>query len=600
MAANNLPDTLRARLAAPQWTPADVMACADQLQHLAQEAQSAGTSVQRVAVVGDLTSDLLARAVACAIAQEGVLPLLYAAPYGVMQQECLDPDSALHAFRPDVVVLIPDWRNTWPALPVDTPVDRVDADTQAQVRRFEALWDALEARRCIIIQHTLVPPSQQLRGIAERRSPASMASRVDALNTALFEAGAGRVCWLQADQLAAQVGRVTWSPARYYYAGKLGFDPRFLADYLPWFRGAWRAATGRAKKLLVLDLDDTLWGGTIGDDGPEGIALGLDHGARGEAFAAWQQYIAQLGQRGVVLAVCSKNDLALAVSGLSHAVSALSRSDFSAFVCSWSDKATGLRQIATELNLSLDTMVFVDDNPAERSLIEQILPEVALVDLGTDPAQFIERLESGHWFDLQSYTVADLRRTATYTARCEALATQSTAADLSTYLEGLEMVGRLAVAQAADLPRLTQLELKTNQFNLTTRRYAQPQLAATLARPDQQLLVFQLKDRFGDHGQVSSMLLVREGDVLRIDSWLMSCRVFSRSAEQFMLVGLIALAKDQGATTLSGEYLPSSRNGVVADLYPRLGFIPACTKGRYWRRNLAAPISDLTSHIRAG
>ena len=600
MAANKLPEALRARLAAPQRTPADVMACADALQRLAQEAQGTDTPVQRVAVVGDLTSDLLARAVACAIAQEDELPLLYAAPYGVMQQVCLDPGSALHAFRPDLVVLVPDWRQALAALPVDTPVEQIDADIHAQVCRFEALWDALEVRRYTIIQHTLVPPPQQSRGTAERRSPASMTRRVDALNTALIEAGTARVYWLQADQLATRVGLAAWSPPQFYFAAKVGFDPRFMVDYLPWFRGAWRAATGRAKKLLVLDLDDTLWGGTIGDDSIDGIALGPDHGARGEAFAAWQQYIAQLSQRGVVLAVCSKNDPALAASGLGHAASALGRDDFAAFVCQWNDKATGLRQIAAELNLGLDAMVFVDDNPAERSLVQQFLPEVTLVDPGADPAQFIDRLEAGHWFDLQDYTSADLRRTATYTARRQAQAAQSTIADLSNYLKGLEMVGRLAAAQATDLHRLAQLELKTNQFNLTTRRYTQHQLTATLAHPDQQLLVFQLKDRFGDHGQVSSVLLVRECDVLRIDSWLLSCRVFSRSAEQFMLAALVALAKGQGAAALIGEYLPSPRNSVVADLYQRLGFVPTCTQGRYWRLDLATPISDLSSYIRAG
>ncbi|MBX3657856.1 MAG: HAD-IIIC family phosphatase [Ramlibacter sp.] len=599
MAASELPGALRARLSQPPWTPADLFACAEALQRFAQEAAGSGAGVVRVAVAGDFTCDLLARAIACAMAQEGDVPLLHVAPFGVMQQECLNPASALHAFGPDLVVLAPDWRETVQPLPPDTPAAAVDADIQQQVSRFEHLWAALEARGCTLIQHTLVPPPLQWQGIAERRSAAGLCSRIDALNRALLEAGAGRVCWLEADRLAAQVGLAAWSPARFHYAGKIGFDPRFLPDYLPWFRGAWRAATGRAKKLLVLDLDDTLWGGTIGDDGLEGIALGPDHGARGEAFAAWQHYIAQLGQRGVMLAVCSKNAPELAASGFDHRFSVLRRDDLAAFVCSWDDKATGLRQIAAELNLGLDAMVFVDDNPAERALVQRLLPEVTVVDLGTDPARFIDRLEAGHWFDSQGHTAADLQRTAAYAARREARAAQSTAGDLASYLADLDMVGQLALAQTTDLPRLAQMELKTNQFNLTTRRYSQVQLAGALGQAGRQLLTFQLKDRFGDHGLVASLVVVREGDALTIDSWLMSCRVFARSAEQFILGGLAALAREQGATVLRGEYLPTPRNGVVADLYPRLGFAPACTQGRFWQRELAAPLDDLASPIRS-
>ena len=591
---------VRDRLSAASLSAADVMACGDALALLAQQAAASGERVHRVALAGDVTTQLLERAIACAVALEGELPLMYAAPFGCAQQECLDPGSRLHAFEPDVVVLVPDSRHVMSLLPVDASQGEVLEAQQAQVRTFEAMWSALEARGCKLIQHLLVPPPLHWRGLADRKAATSAARRVQALNDALLEAGAARVTWLEADRLAADSGLVAWSSARFYHAGKLAFDPRFLPHYIPWVRGAWRSATGRAKKVLVVDLDDTLWGGTIGDDGLEGIVLGADHGASGEAFAAWQQYLSGLAQRGVVLAACSKNTPEVGATGFDHPASALRRSDFSAFVCNWHDKASGLRRIADELGVGLDAMVFVDENPAERALVRQLAPQVTVVEIDADPARFIERLEAGHWFDLQDYTDADFNRTGAYAARAQAEAGRVDAVDLDSYLASLEMSGRVLLAQAAHLPRLAQLEARTNQFNLTTRRHSQAQLAALLERDDALLLACFLKDRFGDHGLVSSLAAVREGELLRIDSWLMSCRVFSRTAEQFMLAHLCLLARERGLAALSGEYRATPRNAVVADLYLRLGFTAASSDGTLWRRELDAPLDDLACAIAHG
>lgn len=588
---------LRERLSASRPTPADLAACAVSLAQLALQPPPGASPARRIAVAGDSSVQLLAQAIICALALEGEQALVHAVPYGEATEQCLDPHSALHAFHPDTVVLVPDWRQAAPPLPVDAGAGPAADAVRTQVLHHQRLWDALQARGCRIIQHLLVPPAQQPGGVTQRRDASSVARRVEALNMALLEAGTGRVTWLEADRLAAQVGLNAWSSARFWHAGRIGFDPRFLSDYLPWFRGAWRAATGRTKKLLVLDLDDTLWGGTIGDDGLDGIVLGPGHGGAGEAFVAWQQHLAQLAARGVVLAVCSKNDTAIAASGLAHACAVLRRDDFAAFVCNWDDKAGNLRRIAADLNLGLEAMVFVDDNPAERARVRQALPEVSVVDIGTDPAQFIDRLEAGHWFDLQTTTAEDIGRAQAYAARNQARHAQDQAADLASYLAGLRMTGRVVPAVQADLPRLAQLELKTNQFNLTGRRFSQPQLAQALDDPQRVVLALHLADRFADHGLVSSLVAVHEGEVLRIDSWLLSCRVFGRTAETFMMAALARTAQAMGATVIEGEYLATARNGVVADLYPRLGFAPASSNGCRWRRELALPLDDLASSI---
>jgi FkbH-like protein len=413
----------------------------------------------------------------------------------------------------------------------------------------------------------------------------------------LLEAGAGLVTWVDMAALAQEIGTRRFAPAKLHYAARLDHDQKFLPDYLPLFRAAWRSANARAKKVLVLDLDNTLWGGVIGDDGVEGIVIGTGSPA-GEAFADWQHYVKGLGERGVILAICSKNDAAIAEAGFGHAGSVLRRSDFAAFECSWDDKAGGLRRIAAALNVGLDSFVFCDDNPAECALVRQECPEVAVVCLGSEPAAFIDLFDAGRWLDADRFTQEDLGRSAAYTARAAALSERAAATDIAGYLAGLGMKGVLRRPDEADIARVAQLELKTNQFNVTTRRYSEAQIRGFLAREDAVVLAFRLADRFGDHGLTSTLVAFREGDALRIDSWLMSCRIFSRSAEQFMLRGLIGMAAVMGVRRLLGEYEPTAKNDVVAGLYARLGFSGG--DGSFFVRDVDAGLDDLVTYVTDG
>ncbi|HST73763.1 MAG TPA: HAD-IIIC family phosphatase [Acetobacteraceae bacterium] len=549
---------------------------------------------QRIAVLGAATIDYLSRAIACAVAQEDVFPVLYQAPFGAYVQEALNPGSALHGFAPELAVIAPEARDLIEALPPGASAAEVSAAIETKVALFGRVWDALTARGCRVVQHLLVPPVEQYRGVAERFAPASAFNQVRALNDALLAAGHGRVQWVDLERLAAAVGARRFSASRFWYSARLGFDQRFLPDYLPAFRGAWRAACARGKKVLALDLDNTLWGGVIGDDGVEGLSLGPGS-PEGEAFADWQRYLQALGARGVVLAVCSKNAPEIAETGFRHPGAVLRRTDFAAFECSWNDKVAGLRRIAEALNLGLDSIVFADDNPAECALIRRALPEVAVVELGPEPAEFPALLDAGHWFDMADLTAEDLSRTEAYAARAGAEAARERhvragATDLDSYLASLAMTGRLYRPQEPDIARVAQLEQKTNQFNLTTRRYSEAAIRAFLSRDDAVVLAFRLADRFGDHGLTSTLIAVREGDTLRIDSWLMSCRIFSRTAEAFILRGLLAIARQRGVRRIVGEYVATAKNGVVADLYARLGFV-AVGDGT-WGLQVGAPESD--------
>jgi FkbH-like protein len=554
----------------------------------------AGTPTQRIAVLGASTTDYLVRAIACAVLQEGVFPILYQAPYGSYVQEVLEPGSDLYRFDPGLVVIAPYRHEMVVPLPISSSASQVDAGLAAKIGPLQSMWRQLAGNGVRILQHVLVPPPQRYRGMAERLAPAAPANQIQRINEMLLETGRGLVTWLDMAALAQEIGTRRFAPAKFYYAAKLEHDQKWLPDYLPLFRAAWRSANGRAKKVLVLDLDNTLWGGVIGDDGVEGITLGPDSPA-GEAFQDWQRHIQGLGERGVILAVCSKNQADVAQSGFNHPNSVLCRSDFSAFECSWNDKAAGLRRIAKDLNVGIDSFVFCDDNPAECDLVRRELPEVAVVWLGTDPAAFVDLIEAAHWFDTDHYTHEDLGRSAAYNARAAAVAEEAQATDIGAYLASLTMKGSLKRPDDRDLARVAQLELKTNQFNLTTRRYGESQIRSFVEREDAIVLSLRLTDRFGDHGLTSTLIAICEGDLIRIDSWVMSCRIFSRSVEQFILRGLIGIAAARGAKHLLGEYLPTSKNEVVASLYPKLGF--SQVEAPFFKRDIDAGWEDLVTYV---
>ncbi len=551
-------------------------------------------SPKRIAVLGNLTVDFIAQAVALGVAQEGWAPVLHQGAFGSMAQAVMDRGSSLHEHRPEVTVLCADWRDLVTSLGPGASTEAVHEAVSRKVNVFERLWEILAETGSRVLQHLPAPPAERLRGAVERLIPASPSRQLALANTLLREAGAGRVQWIELDKLAKDIGLKRWATARSYYSARLPFDQKHLPEYLSSFRSAWRLACGRAKKVLAIDLDNTLWGGVIGDDGVEGLTLGVGSPA-GEAFADWQAYILALKERGVVLAVVSKNEPHIAASGFDHPASVLKRNDFAAFECSWGDKAEGLRRVADELNLGMDAIVFADDNPAECALVRREASDVEVVELSTDPSQFIGRLDAGCWFDLESVTPEDLARSDAYQARSQALMAAQSAVDLPSFLRDLAMIGRVAEPAAADMPRLAQLEQKTNQFNLTGRRYPQAELQALAARPDTLILALWLKDRFGDHGLVSSLIAVQEDDVVRIDSWLMSCRVFSRSAEAFLMRALVEHVRARGALRILGERRPTAKNAVIADLYPRLGFVEAGPHA--WARSALASPDDLETFI---
>jgi FkbH-like protein len=366
------------------------------------------------------------------------------------------------------------------------------------------------------------------------------------------------------------------------------------------------AQRGKSRKCLVLDLDNTLWGGVVGDVGTAGIILG-EGSAQGEAHLAVQRYARLLKDRGVILAVCSKNDHALAEAAFrEHPEMVLRRTDIATFVANWNDKVENLRNIAERLNIGLDSMVFIDDNPVERARVREALPMVAVPELPDDPALYVRCIAEAGYFEAVSFTADDLRRGEQYAANAEREALLGVSQSIDDFLRGLEMSVIYGPIGLVDLARATQLINKTNQFNTTTRRYSADEVARFAAAPENITLQFRLIDRFGDNGLVSVMILLPsdEPGVLDVDTWVMSCRVFGRQLENEAMSIAVEAARGRGIRVLRADYVPTERNGVVSGLFKSLGYAAAsgteASGASRWILNTAGYVASPTFITRKG
>lgn len=539
--------------------------------------QGLQTKPIRLAVLGSSTLTHLLPAIRVAGVRRGLWIDAYENDFGQYMQELADPASGLHGFAPTAILFAFDaWHVTAGVTAGMDAAAAADA-LQAIVARIRDNWRQARALfRCPIAQQAIMPLHAPLLGNNEHRLPGSRAAFVARLNAALREAAeTDGVDMIAVDDRAVRDGIGKWHDPGLWHRSKQEVAPTAAPMYGD-LVGRWLAALqGRSFKCLVLDLDNTLWGGVIGDDGLEGIALGQGS-ALGEAFVAFQDYARELSRRGVILAVCSKNDEANALEPFEkHPDMVLRRSDIACFVANWSNKADNIRAIAQELNIGLDSLVFVDDNPFERDLVRQELPMVAVPDVSDDPVGYAAALADAGYFEGLAVTDEDRARTGQYQGNKAREALKEAVTDLPSYLRGLEM--RL-IARRFDrvgLQRIVQLINKSNQFNLTTRRYTDEDVLAVLDDPRAFGLQLRLLDRFGDNGVIAIVIgRLREAGDLYIDTWLMSCRVLGRQVEPTTLNLIASEAAKLGATRLIGEYIPTKKNAMVRDHYPRLGFAP--------------------------
>jgi FkbH-like protein len=533
------------------------------------------TKPVRLAVLGTSTLTHLLPAIRVAGLRRGIWIDTYENDYAQYRQELSDPSSALHEFRPTAVLLALDAHDLTAGVTAAMDGDSVEAALTGVTERIRATWRQIRGSlRCPIVHQTAMPVHLPLLGDNEHRLAGSRATFVTRLNAQLrVMAEDEGVDILAVDDRAARDGIRAWHDPGLWHRAKQEISHSAAPMYGD-LVGRWVAAKqGRSFKCLVLDLDNTLWGGVIGDDGMEGIELGQGS-PLGEAYAAFQDYARELSRRGVILAVCSKNDEANALEPFEkHPEMVLRRGDISSFVANWSDKPGNIRAIAEELNIGLDALVFVDDNPFERNLVRQELPMVAVPEVSDDPADYPVALSDAGYFEGLAVTDEDRERTSQYHGNKARDALKTSATDLPAYLRGLEM--RLIVREfdRIGLQRIVQLINKSNQFNLTTRRYTDEDVIAVMTDPAAFGLQLRLVDRFGDNGVIAIVIgRLQPNKDLLIDTWLMSCRVLGRQVEPTTL-NLVSLAAGKlGARQLIGEYIPTKKNGMVKDHYAKLGF----------------------------
>jgi FkbH-like protein len=546
----------------------------------------------KLAVLGSSTTSLLAPVLRAAAFRSGLELEIYEGLYGNYQQEVLDPRSGLYAFAPDVVVLVVNHRDL--ALPPVGGQDRAEEFCD----RLRGLWSTVRERQpCHVIQVGLDVPGGAAWGSLEDTLAEGRRRVIAAANLAISADLPGGVSFVDVGPIVAQAGRDFWSAIQWHtakqYPAAAALPP--LADAIVAHAAA---ALGLSRKVLAVDLDNTLWHGVVGEDLVAGIRVGPPT-PEGEGHLALQHHLKELQARGVLLAVCSKNNPQDAEAPFRQLDAMhLRLDDFAAFVVNWQDKATNLRQIAAELSLGLDSFVFLDDNPLERALVRSRLPQVAVPECGNTPWEMLAALEQGRYFETIALTEEDRRRHASYRSNSARKDLQTNAATLDDFLSGLEMVADEGPVDAATLPRVTQLINKTNQFNLTTHRYTEEQIRAMADAHGWWTRWYKLTDRFGEHGLVGVILARRGADEWEVDTWLMSCRVLGREMERFMCQSLLTAAREAGATAICGRYLPTEKNALVRNLYTDLGFVPDATAGQY-RFNLGEQAIPECGHIRA-
>lgn len=529
----------------------------------------------RIAVLGASTTGILADLWGVFLMQRGIGVQFYEGEYGRCYEEAVFANEKLTAFAPDIIYLHDSCRTlkAWPSL--EETEEEVAAKIETQVERWQAMWQGLRAYACTVIQNNLEWPQYRLLGNLDAVDYRGHVRYVQRLNEKLWQLAQEQagVCLHDLQYLASQTGLERWYDDAMWYAYRQACSMDGIVALAHSLAVTVQSLYGKSKKCLVTDLDNTLWGGVIGDDGQAGLQLG-EGSPQGEAYLAVQRYLDGLRRRGVVLAVASKNEAENAKLGLAHPESLLDPKAFALVAANWEPKPQNLQEIAKTLALGLESFVFLDDNPVERQHVQERLPQVAVPKIGADPTWFVRHLDRNRYFEPAVLVQEDLQRAEFYRANVQRQETAVKAGDdYESFLRSLQMRATIGAFSPIYLERIAQLINKTNQFNLTTRRYAQEEVARRALAEEWVTLYGRLEDCYGDNGIVTALMGRRQDDVLYIDTWVMSCRVLKRHLEHALFETLLSICAEKGITCVLGEYIETPKNKMVASLYQNLGFL---------------------------
>jgi FkbH-like protein len=543
----------------------------------ALDLQSLATSPNqtvRIGILGSSTLDVLCAHVRVDCLRAGLIPHVYQGGYGQAVQAVLDGNSPLYAFRPELVFLSLRLDELIPQL--KQPESRVPSDLVPRVlQEVKRLATAFTARsQALLVIHNVLIPAHSVRGILENKLAGGERLAIAGLNRALEEAfrDSRQVFILDYEHLSSQFGKDRMRDARMSYLADMDWSDDFVAALSDAYLGYIKPAKGILRKCIVVDLDDTLWGGVLGESGFDGIQLDLQR--PGSQFRDFQRLLLDLHRRGILLAINSHNNAEEAMAVIrTHPHMILREQHFAAIQINWDDKVANMRRIAKELNVGLESLVFLDDNPAQRLYMRQALPEVLTVELPPDPALYRQAIERLNDFNVLSLTEEDLRRGELYAAESARNRLLGESASLEDFLASLKMTLTIEPADAFAIPRIAQLTQRTNQFNLTTRRYSEAEIERLAASSGHAVYALKVTDIFGDSGLVGvAILRTPDGPTWELDSFLLSCRVLGRRIETYWLHVLLELARQRGARSITGEFIPTPKNEVAKRFYPEHGF----------------------------
>ncbi len=527
-----------------------------------------------IQILSSFTADYLIDHLVLMFARRGFDADIRAVEYGKIATAILDSKHELHRNPPDLFLIFPTHRDLMYCPGFGSNFDDSDAAVKKEIALWTKLWEQLPAPA---VQLSFSPPSDRPLADLDGFLPGGLTFHSKNVNLGLSKASTSSIALVDIEYLSFELGIINWDDPRTYNLCKQPFSMDALPHVADAVAAVAQALLGKARKVLVLDLDNTVWGGVIGDDGIDGIQLGPET-PEGEAFTHFQQYVDKLRQRGVVLAVCSKNKYEIAEDAFcNHPAMILKGEHIASFVANFKDKPSNLRQISKELNLSLDSFVFVDDSPVERELMRMKLPEVLTIEMPENPALYVQTLERCRVFPIANLTADDLNRSNSYKLRSQANEAFDMATDMEGFLEELQATAAIERFDESTKDRVVQLIAKTNQFKLNPNQFTPKELAAE----NREVLCIRLKDRLQDYGIVAVAVLSIAKDRLKIENWVMSCRVFSRRLEYLTFDLIVEHACEKGVNEIDLTYIPSAKNSLVYDLLEVLDFKKTGVKHRF-------------------
>lgn len=535
--------------------------------------EQVGLIHKKIAVLGGSTTNEVVDQLRNFLLYYGISAEFYQSEYGQYWQDGMFGSEELDSFKPDIIYIHTSWRNIEKFPEISDSQETVENLLHSEINRFEMMWSKLEDKfQCPIIQNNFDRPNYRLMGNRDIWDYRGRSNYISRLNQYFYKYAQDHDNFYinDLDYIAQDYGLSEWSNPIYWHMYKcamcmdaIPYVAKSVADII-------KSIYGKNKKVLVLDLDNTLWGGVIGDDGIEGIKIGPEN-SKGQVYAEFQEYCKKLKDIGVVLAVDSKNEMENALAGLNHPSGILRPEDFVNIKANWNPKDQNIREIADELTLGVESFVFVDDNPAEREIVSAQIPGVATPILD-EPVDYIRILDHSGYFEVSTLSAEDLKKTQMYHAKAEAGKSISTFANYGEYLDSLCMTAIIDDFKPIYIQRIAQLTNKSNQFNLTTLRCSEDDIKKMQDSDDHVCLCGRLTDKFGDNGLVTVVVGHIQGGELHIILWLMSCRVLKRGMEDVMMNVLFEEARKRGISTIVGHYYPTEKNKMVMNFYENMGF----------------------------